>query len=77
MIAPDRCPLQLDVGLKREVYNHDVTSRAQDLLREVLKLPLARADVAAELLASLDDAARDQPDENRSRLGGGDRAEGT
>ena len=39
-----------------------MTSRAQDLLREVLALPVSdRADVAAELLASLDDApAEDQ-----------------
>jgi len=37
-----------------------MTSRAQELLREALALPLAeRADVAAELLASLDDAAAD------------------
>ena len=34
-----------------------MTSRAQELLREVLALSVAeRADVAAELLASLDDA---------------------
>jgi putative addiction module component (TIGR02574 family) len=34
-----------------------MTSRAQELLREALTLPIAeRADVAAELLASLDDA---------------------
>jgi putative addiction module component (TIGR02574 family) len=34
-----------------------MTSRAQQLLREALTLPIAeRADVAAELLASLDDA---------------------
>ncbi len=33
-----------------------MTSRAQDLLREALTLPIdERADVAAELLASLDD----------------------
>ena len=39
-----------------------MTSRAQDLLREALSLPVNdRADVAAELLASLDDAlAEDQ-----------------
>jgi len=37
-----------------------MTSRAQELLREALALPLAeRADVAAELLASLDDAKAD------------------
>lgn len=35
-----------------------MTSRAQDVLREALALPLdERAGVAAELLASLDDAA--------------------
>jgi len=34
-----------------------MTSRAQEVLREALALPIAeRADVAAELLASLDDA---------------------
>ena len=39
-----------------------MTSRAQDLLREALALPLdERADVAAELLASLDDAAAQRP----------------
>ena len=39
-----------------------MSSRAQDLLREALALPLdERADVAAELLASLDDAAAEQP----------------
>ena len=39
-----------------------MTSRAQELLREVLTLPIGeRADVAAELLASLDDAATDSP----------------
>jgi putative addiction module component (TIGR02574 family) len=37
-------------------------SRAQELLREALALPLSeRADVAAELLASLDDAAAEHP----------------
>lgn len=39
-----------------------MTSRAQDILREALALPLEeRADVAAELLASLDDAAAEHP----------------
>jgi putative addiction module component (TIGR02574 family) len=39
-----------------------MTSRANDLLREALTLPLdERADVAAELLASLDDAAAEHP----------------
>jgi putative addiction module component (TIGR02574 family) len=39
-----------------------MTSRAQDVLREALALPLdERADVAAELLASLDDAVAERP----------------
>ena len=41
-----------------------MTSRAQELLREALTLPVAeRADVAAELLASLDDAEAENPAE--------------
>jgi putative addiction module component (TIGR02574 family) len=41
-----------------------MTSRAQELLREALTLPVAeRADVAAELLASLDDAEKENPAE--------------
>ena len=41
-----------------------MTSRAQELLREALTLPIAeRADVAAELLASLDAAATENPAE--------------
>ena len=41
-----------------------MSPRAQDLLREALTLPLnERADVAAQLLASLDDAAADDPAE--------------
>lgn len=41
-----------------------MSPRAQDLLREALALPLdERADVAAQLLASLEDAAVDQPAE--------------
>ncbi len=39
-----------------------MTSRAQALLREALNLPVQeRADVAAELLASLDTAPPDDP----------------
>ncbi|HVT49649.1 MAG TPA: addiction module protein [Vicinamibacterales bacterium] len=39
-----------------------MTSRAQDILQDALALPLEeRADVAAELLASLDDAAAEHP----------------
>ena len=41
-----------------------MTSRAQELLREAIALPIAeRADVAAELLASLDDAETEHPAE--------------
>jgi len=41
-----------------------MTSRAQELLREVLALPVEeRADVAAELLASLDEAPAEDPAE--------------
>jgi putative addiction module component (TIGR02574 family) len=41
-----------------------MTSRAQELLREALTLPIAeRADVAAELLASLDEAKAENPAE--------------
>jgi putative addiction module component (TIGR02574 family) len=39
-----------------------VTSRAQEVLREALALPVdERAGVAAELLASLDDAGSEDP----------------
>ena len=42
-----------------------MTSRAQDLLREALALPLEeRADLAAELLASLDSA----PPEDQAQI---------
>jgi putative addiction module component len=41
-----------------------MTSRAQELLREVLTLPIDdRADVAAELLASLDEPTASDPEE--------------
>jgi len=41
-----------------------MTSRAQELLREALTLPVAeRADVAAELLASLDETPASDPEE--------------
>jgi putative addiction module component (TIGR02574 family) len=44
------------------MYNGAMTSRAQELLREALTLPIAeRADVAAELLASLDAAEAENP----------------
>lgn len=39
-----------------------MSARTQELLREALALPVKeRADVAAQLLASLDDAAVDEP----------------
>ena len=41
-----------------------MTSRARELLREALTLPVdERADVAAELLASLDEAGAEDPAE--------------
>ena len=41
-----------------------MTSRAEELLREALTLPAEeRADVAAELLASLDEAPSEDPAE--------------
>ena len=41
-----------------------MSPRAQELLREALALPVKeRADVAAQLLASLDDAAAEDPAE--------------
>jgi len=41
-----------------------MTSRAQELLREALTLPVGeRADVAAELLASLDEGGAEDPAE--------------
>lgn len=44
------------------MYNGHVTSRAQELLREALSLPLPeRADIAAELLASLDETEAQDP----------------
>ena len=50
------------LGCVVPVYNGAMTSRAQELLREALTLPLdERASVAAELLASLDDAEGEHP----------------
>ena len=41
-----------------------MTARPQDVLRDALALPLdERAALAAELLASLDDAASERPDD--------------
>lgn len=41
-----------------------MSARSQELLREAMALPIReRADLAAELLASLDDAAADDPAE--------------
>ena len=48
---------KVNIGLRARVYNDHMTDRAQALLREALTLPPdERADVAAELLASLDDS---------------------
>ena len=48
--------LQRFVGGKPACYHNLMTSRTQELLREALALPAAeRAEVAAELLASLED----------------------
>ena len=50
------------VGPRCRVYNQLMTDRARALLREALTLlPDERADVAAELLASLDDATTEDP----------------
>ena len=51
------------LGYVAQLYNGAMTSRAQELLREALALPAdERADVAAELLASLDDSETDIAD---------------
>ena len=50
------------LGRRALAYNDIVSDRAQTLLREALTLSIdERADVAAELLASLDDAAIEDP----------------
>ena len=48
----------------REVFNEGMSGRAHALLQEVVALPVKeRADVAAQLLASLDEAAEKEPTE--------------
>jgi hypothetical protein len=50
------------VGLRAAAYNERMTDRSQALLREALTLPPEeRADVAADLLASLDDSTTEDP----------------
>lgn len=50
------------VGLVDPDYNGYVNSRVQHILRDALTLPLQeRADMAAELLASLDDGDVEDP----------------
>jgi len=50
-----------------------MTTRAQELLREALALPIdERAAVAAELLASLEEAGTEKRRGRRSGVGGGD-----
>ena len=48
------------LGCRALAYNAPMSNRAQELLREALRLsPDERADVAAELLASLDEIAEE------------------
>ena len=50
------------LGRRALAYNDHMSDRAQTLLREALTLSLEeRANVAAELLASLDDASIEDP----------------
>ncbi len=64
MIAPAAVGCKRMLGCRCWVYNQSMSSRAQELLRQALELPLnERADVAAELLASLDDAEAEHPAE--------------
>lgn len=60
MPSTTRCSVA--VLLYSPMYNGPVTSRAQELLREALSLPTPeRADIAAELLASLDETEAQDP----------------
>src|SRR6266850_2205684 len=57
MAAIDVCS-RADLFVRARVYNQRVTDRAQALLQEALTLPPdEREEVAAELMASLDDSA--------------------
>jgi putative addiction module component (TIGR02574 family) len=59
-MAPAAAGCKRLLGCRLGVYNGAMTSRALELLREALALPVEeRAAVAAELLASIDDGSED------------------